>query len=217
MCTTTWVGRSKARTPPLLREKMLWKKERKWLLSCAWLHSIIHGLMHASMKRNMCFSSPRLTTHRSLFFPSIHESIAPWIKMKSSMNGWMTDWLQDDFNWNYGISLAQTGSFKQAEEALLLVQSEKYKAEYCYISWLARCYISNGQPRNVRQTKEQNRTETNTHAEEREWGRTKGERERGKRRRSKTRRMLSVYMSFYFSNFFLFSWNERNSRLLQML
>ena len=55
----------------------------------------------------------------------------------------------DDFNWNYGISLAQTGSFKQAEEALLLVQNEKYKAEYCYVSWLARCYISNGQPRNA--------------------------------------------------------------------
>ena len=36
-----------------------------------------------------------------------------------------------------------------AEEALLLVQNEKYKAEYCYISWLARCYISNGQPRNA--------------------------------------------------------------------
>lgn len=55
----------------------------------------------------------------------------------------------DDFNWNHGISLAQTGNFKAAEEALLLVQNEKYKAEYCYISWLARCYISNGQPRNA--------------------------------------------------------------------
>lgn len=55
----------------------------------------------------------------------------------------------DDFNWNHGISLAQTGNFKAAEEALLLVQNEKYKAEYCYISWLARCYIHNGQPRNA--------------------------------------------------------------------
>ena len=25
-----------------------------------------------------------------------------------------------------------------AEEALLLVQNERYKSEYCYISWLAR-------------------------------------------------------------------------------
>lgn len=58
----------------------------------------------------------------------------------------------DDFNWNYGISLAQTGDFKDfkaAEEALLLVQNEKYKAEYVYISWLARCYIMNGQPKNA--------------------------------------------------------------------
>ena len=28
----------------------------------------------------------------------------------------------DDFNHNYGISLAQTGNFKEAEETLLLVQ-----------------------------------------------------------------------------------------------
>eukprot|EP00617_Octactis_speculum_P018662 CAMPEP_0185750798 /NCGR_PEP_ID=MMETSP1174-20130828/9557_1 /TAXON_ID=35687 /ORGANISM="Dictyocha speculum, Strain CCMP1381" /LENGTH=617 /DNA_ID=CAMNT_0028427469 /DNA_START=265 /DNA_END=2118 /DNA_ORIENTATION=- len=55
----------------------------------------------------------------------------------------------DDFNWNYGISLAQTGNFKAAEEALLLIQNEKYKAEPCFISWLARCYISNGNPRNA--------------------------------------------------------------------
>jgi len=55
----------------------------------------------------------------------------------------------DDFNWNYGISLAATGNFKRAEEALLLVQNENYKAEYCYISWLARCYIMNNNPRNA--------------------------------------------------------------------
>ncbi|CAM9667665.1 unnamed protein product, partial [Choristocarpus tenellus] len=45
----------------------------------------------------------------------------------------------DDFNWNHGISLASTGNFKAAEEALLLIQNEKIKQEYCYISWLARC------------------------------------------------------------------------------
>jgi len=55
----------------------------------------------------------------------------------------------DDFNWNHGISLAQTGNFKAAEEALLLVQNEKYKSDYVYIAWLSRCYISNGQPRNA--------------------------------------------------------------------
>merc|ERR1711904_642791 len=55
----------------------------------------------------------------------------------------------DDFNWNHGISLAQTGNFKAAEESLLLVQNERYKSESCYISWLARCYIMNSNPRNA--------------------------------------------------------------------
>ena len=55
----------------------------------------------------------------------------------------------DDFNWNHGISLAQTGNYKGAEEALLLVQNERYKAEYCYVSWLARCFVMNGQPKNA--------------------------------------------------------------------
>ena len=36
-----------------------------------------------------------------------------------------------------------------AQEALLLIQSEKYKQEYTFISWLARCYIMNGNPRNA--------------------------------------------------------------------
>lgn len=44
----------------------------------------------------------------------------------------------DDFNWNHGISLSSTFNFKAAEEALLLVVSEKLKQEYCYISWLTR-------------------------------------------------------------------------------
>ena len=53
----------------------------------------------------------------------------------------------DDFNWNYGISLASTGNFKEAEETLLLVQSDKYRSEYCYLSWLSRCYIMNKKSR----------------------------------------------------------------------
>ena len=63
----------------------------------------------------------------------------------------------DDFNWNYGITLAATGDYKLAEETLLKVQSEKYKvlkiflinfkAEDCYNRWLTRCYIMNGKPR----------------------------------------------------------------------
>eukprot|EP01029_Cantina_marsupialis_P029588 TRINITY_DN781879_c0_g1_i1.p1 TRINITY_DN781879_c0_g1~~TRINITY_DN781879_c0_g1_i1.p1 ORF type:complete len:567 (-),score=129.66 TRINITY_DN781879_c0_g1_i1:163-1803(-) len=53
----------------------------------------------------------------------------------------------DDFNWNYGIALAATGSYKEAEETLSLVTNEDYRKEYCYISWLCRCYIMNKKPR----------------------------------------------------------------------
>lgn len=55
----------------------------------------------------------------------------------------------DDFNYNYALSLASTRNYKGAEEALLLIHNEKYKQEYVYISWLARCYIMNGNPRSA--------------------------------------------------------------------
>ena len=55
----------------------------------------------------------------------------------------------DDFNYNYGVTLAATRNYKAAEEAFLTQKNEKYKAEFCYISWLARCYIMNGNPRSA--------------------------------------------------------------------
>lgn len=55
----------------------------------------------------------------------------------------------DDFNYNYALSLASTRNYKGAEEALLLIHNERYKSEYVYISWLARCYIMNGNPRSA--------------------------------------------------------------------
>jgi intraflagellar transport protein 56 len=54
---------------------------------------------------------------------------------------------EDEFNWNLGLAKANAGQYKDAEAALLLVQSEKYRQEYGYLSWLARCYIMNGKPR----------------------------------------------------------------------
>jgi intraflagellar transport protein 56 len=33
------------------------------------------------------------------------------------------------------------------QKAFLLIQSEKLKNDYVYLSWLARCYIYNGKPR----------------------------------------------------------------------
>ena len=53
----------------------------------------------------------------------------------------------DAFNWNYGISLAATGQWKEAEETLQLVQDEQMRADYVFLSWLARCFIMNKKPR----------------------------------------------------------------------
>jgi len=55
----------------------------------------------------------------------------------------------DDFNYNHGLALASTRNYKAAEEALLLIHNDRYKSEYVYISWLARCYVMNGNPRSA--------------------------------------------------------------------
>lgn len=38
----------------------------------------------------------------------------------------------DDFNWNYGISLGACQKYKEAEEVLLRIKKEKYKVSYIY-------------------------------------------------------------------------------------
>jgi intraflagellar transport protein 56 len=53
---------------------------------------------------------------------------------------------EDDFNWNYGIALCNTGNQQEALETLLRVQKEDYRHDYCYTSWLCRCYILNQNP-----------------------------------------------------------------------
>ncbi|CAF3458275.1 unnamed protein product [Rotaria sp. Silwood1] len=53
----------------------------------------------------------------------------------------------DTFNFNYAQAKAHEEKWKEAEEAFLLIQSEKLKNDYVYLSWLARCYIYNGKPR----------------------------------------------------------------------
>ncbi|GFH15618.1 uncharacterized protein HaLaN_11872, partial [Haematococcus lacustris] len=53
----------------------------------------------------------------------------------------------DDFNWNFGIAKATFGKYREAEETLSLIQSEKYRTEYCFLSWMGRCYIMNGRAR----------------------------------------------------------------------
>ncbi|XP_019400750.1 PREDICTED: intraflagellar transport protein 56 isoform X1 [Crocodylus porosus] len=53
----------------------------------------------------------------------------------------------DTFNFNYAQAKAATGNFSEGEEVFLLIQSEKIKNDYVYLSWLARCYIMNKKPR----------------------------------------------------------------------
>jgi len=53
------------------------------------------------------------------------------------------------FNFNHGLALAATEQYRDAEEALLLVSDEKYRSEYIYLSWLARCFIMNGKARDA--------------------------------------------------------------------
>mmetsp|Transcript_13886 Transcript_13886/g.29763 ORF Transcript_13886/g.29763 Transcript_13886/m.29763 type:complete len:565 (+) Transcript_13886:128-1822(+) len=52
----------------------------------------------------------------------------------------------DDFNWNYGISLAANGHFKEGLEALLKLSGEPYKAELAYVLWLVKCHIMENHP-----------------------------------------------------------------------
>lgn len=53
------------------------------------------------------------------------------------------------FNFNHGIALAAVEQYREAEEALLLVSDDLYRGEYVYLSWLARCLIMNGKPRDA--------------------------------------------------------------------
>ncbi|RDD37735.1 Intraflagellar transport protein 56 [Trichoplax sp. H2] len=53
----------------------------------------------------------------------------------------------DVFNFNYAQAKAVAGNYKEAEEIFLMIQSEKIKNDYTYLSWLARCYIMNRKSR----------------------------------------------------------------------
>ena len=61
----------------------------------------------------------------------------------------IAEFLKDDdnFNWNYGIATAASGDYKTGEEALMSIQNERFRQEYAFIAWLARCHIMNGKAR----------------------------------------------------------------------
>ena len=54
---------------------------------------------------------------------------------------------EDTFNFDYAQTKATVGNYKEAEEIFMLIQSDKLKNDYTYLSWLARCYIMNRKPR----------------------------------------------------------------------
>ena len=45
----------------------------------------------------------------------------------------------DTFNFNYAQAKAAMGSYQEAEEIFMLINADKFKSDYIYISWLARC------------------------------------------------------------------------------
>jgi len=49
---------------------------------------------------------------------------------------------QDEFNWNYGMALAASGNYQEAEEALRQISNENFRSEYYYQAWLCFCYIA---------------------------------------------------------------------------
>jgi intraflagellar transport protein 56 len=55
----------------------------------------------------------------------------------NSVKGYMFN--DDAFNYNFAQAQCALGAYSEAEEALLLIQNEKYKNEYTYISHLVKC------------------------------------------------------------------------------
>lgn len=66
------------------------------------------------------------------------------VYLKSIKNYFSSD---DDFNWNYGIACAGVGDYKEAEDALVAIQAEKYRSDDCYLKWMTRTFIMNGKPK----------------------------------------------------------------------
>eukprot|EP01038_Epipyxis_sp_PR26KG_P005271 gene5271-7323_t len=128
---------------------------------------IIKGVVHATIGQavsnrehlkmaQQCFQLVGTSAHECDTIPGRQCMASCYFLMKqfedvniylNSVKAYMYN--DDDFNYNHGIALAATRNYKAAEEALLLIHNEAYKAEYVYISWLARCYVMNGNPRSA--------------------------------------------------------------------
>eukprot|EP00775_Hariotina_reticulata_P003826 gene3826-4084_t len=52
----------------------------------------------------------------------------------------------DSFAWNYGLALAATGKYSEAEGALSGIRSEALRSDPVYVGWMARCLIMSCKP-----------------------------------------------------------------------
>lgn len=128
---------------------------------------IIKGVVHATIGQQtanrehlklaqQCFQLVGTSAHECDTIPGRQCMASCYFLMKqfedvniylNSVKAYMYN--DDDFNWNLGIASAATRNYKAAEEAFLLIHNEAHKATDVYISWLARCYIMNGNPRSA--------------------------------------------------------------------
>lgn len=67
------------------------------------------------------------------------------VKYLSSIKMYFTN--DDTFNYMYGIALAATSNWTEAEEVLAAVESEKLRGEFSYTSWLMRSHIMARHPK----------------------------------------------------------------------
>lgn len=59
----------------------------------------------------------------------------------SSVESYLTN--DDEFNWNFGISLAAVEEYEKAEEVLLRIKNKSYIGDVNYNLWLAHCFLKN--------------------------------------------------------------------------
>lgn len=100
---------------------------------------------HVGSSPNECDTIPGRQCMASYLFlkESYEEANVYFDSIKSYLKG------DNNFNWNYGISLAQCGKYKLAQEYLLNVEEQDEEemmsdSSLCYLSWLSKCYIMNG-------------------------------------------------------------------------
>lgn len=114
------------------------------------------------MSPNECDTIPgRLCMASAFFLMKKFEDVNVYLNsVKNYMNN------DDTFNWNYGISLAMTGQYKEAEEHLLLIEERAFLLDFCYMSWMCRCYIRNGKPEKAWELYSQTSNDSRTSEEE---------------------------------------------------